>query len=450
MRGLIHRVLRSRFSYSQDSRKAIANTGWLFLDRIVRMGFGVIVGVWVARYLGPDNYGLLNYAQALIALFTAIATLGLDRIVVRDLIQSFPEKGAILGTTLAMRLGGALLALGVSMALVGVSHPTDRALLAMVAVLGSAMLFQALDVIDLWFQAQVQSRYSVIAKNGAFIVFVGVKVGMILRGASVMAFAWASLGEFMLGAFGLLLAYRLTGQSLSVWRVESRWARSLLRDGWPMILSGLAVMIYMRIDQVMLGEMLGNRAVGIYSGAVRMSEVWYFIPLGIVSSIMPLLVESKVRSEAEYQRRLGQLFRVLTMLSFALALPMTFLSSHLVQWLYGPAYREAGPILAVHIWTAIFVFQGVAVGAWTVTENRIKLNLERSIAGAVVNIAFNFLLIPRYGGMGAAVATLIGQAVSCLLINAVQPATREIFWMEIRAFNVFAWGRSGKAANRRL
>lgn len=450
MLRILPRALREKMLASGEFQKIVTNTSWLFMDRIARMGFGVVVGVWVARYLGPTDFGLLNYAQALVALFTALATLGLDRIVVRDLVRAPESKGVILGTTLALRLVGAFLALVASVGIATLSHRNDRQLLVIVSILGSGMLFQALDAIDLWFQAQVQSKRSVIAKNGAFMIMAVVKVGLILKGAPVVAFAWATTAELLLGAVGLLWSYRLKRERISTWRFEFTWARSLMRDGWPMILSGLAIMIYMRIDQVMLGQMLGNQEVGIYSGAVRMSEVWYFIPIAIVSSVMPALVEAKARSDEDYKRKLGKLFRLLMVLSIGLALPMTFLSNHLVLSLYGPAYGEAGPILAIHIWTAIFVFQGVAVGAWTVTENRIKLNLERSIAGAAVNIAFNFLLIPRYGGLGAAVATLMGQAVSCLLINAVRPATRGIFWMEIRAFNVVEWVRNGKAGSRRL
>lgn len=424
---------------SGEFRKIVTNTGWLFMDRIVRMGFGVIVGVWVARYLGPADFGLLNYAQALVALFTALATLGLDRIVVRDLVRAPESKGAILGTTLAMRFVGALFALGAALGIALLSHRQDRLLLVIVAILGSGMLFQALDAIDLWFQSQVQSKRSVIAKNGAFVVMAAVKVGLILKGASVVAFAWATTAELLLGAAGLLWSYRAKREWISKWRFEFSWARSLMRDGWPMILSGLAVMIYLRIDQVMLGQMLGNQEVGIYSGAVRMSEVWYFIPMAIVSSVMPSLVDAKSRSEEDYQKKLAKLFKLLMTLSLAVALPMTFLSSHLVLWLYGPAYRAAGPILAVHIWAAVFVFQGVAVGAWTVTENRIRLNLVRSVTGAVVNILLNLVLIPKYGGWGAAVATLLGQIVSNFLLNAVQASTRGLFWMEVRAFNPINW-----------
>jgi PST family polysaccharide transporter len=414
----------------------LTNTGWLFGDRALRMGMGLVVGLWVARYLGPEQFGLLNYAQAFVALFTALATLGLDRIVVRDLVQHPEKKGEILGTTLALRLAGALAAILVQGLTVYFIQPDNLLLHLLVAILGSAMVFQAFDSVDLWFQSQVQSRHTVIAKNAAFLLMGGVRVALILARQPLVAFAVAILGEAALGAFFLLLRYRHQRGDPGAWRVSGAWAKTLLRDGWPLILSGLAVMIYMRIDQIMLGQMGGNAAVGIYSAAVRISEVWYFIPIAITSSVAPSIIASRQLGEALYYGRIQKLMRLMVLLSVGIALPMTFLGPLLVVRLYGTAFAASGPILALHIWTAVFVFLGLAQGPWLVAEGLMKVSLNRTLAGGVVNVLLNLYLIPRFGGMGAAWATLAAQATSTLLVNAVDPRTRRIFWMELRALNL--------------
>jgi PST family polysaccharide transporter len=408
----------------------------LFGDRILRMGTGLIVGVWVARYLGPGDFGLFNYAQAIVAIFTAVATLGLDRIVVRDLVHHPGQRQSILGTTLALRLAGALAALVVQELTVFVLRPEDRLLPVLVAILGSGMVFQAFDSVDLWYQSQVQSKYSVIAKNVAFLMVAGLKVSLVLTRAPLLSFAWAALAEAALGALLLLIIYRRHAGGLGSWRFEIGWAKALIRDGWPMVLSGFAVMIYMRIDQIMLGQMRGNHDVGVYSAALRFSEIWYFIPMAIVSSVAPSITAAKQLDEAVYYGRIQKLLRVMVLVSLSIIIPVSFLASYVVVGLYGDSYAAAGPILAIHIWGAVFVFMGVAQGPWFVTEGLMKAYLNRALAGGIVNVLLNLYLIPRFGGLGAAVATLVAQVVSTFLMNALDPRTRRIFWMEARALNI--------------
>jgi PST family polysaccharide transporter len=428
--------MRSRLAGRAHLQQILTNTGWLFGDRILRMGTGLIVGVWVARYLGPGDFGLFNYAQAIVAIFTAVATLGLDRIVVRDLVHHPGQRQSILGTTLALRLAGALAALVVQELTVFVLRPEDRLLPVLVAILGSGMVFQAFDSVDLWYQSQVQSKYSVIAKNVAFLMVAGLKVSLVLTRAPLLSFAWAALAEAALGALLLLIIYRRHAGGLGSWRFEIGWAKALIRDGWPMVLSGFAVMIYMRIDQIMLGQMRGNHDVGVYSAALRFSEIWYFIPMAIVSSVAPSITAAKQLDEAVYYGRIQKLLRVMVLVSLSIIIPVSFLASYVVVGLYGDSYAAAGPILAIHIWGAVFVFMGVAQGPWFVTEGLMKAYLNRALAGGIVNVLLNLYLIPRFGGLGAAVATLVAQVVSTFLMNALDPRTRRIFWMEARALNI--------------
>ncbi|OYY58513.1 MAG: O-unit flippase, partial [Hydrogenophilales bacterium 28-61-11] len=301
-------TLRARVEHRPNLQKALINTGWLFGDKVLRMGVGLLVGVWVARYLGPEQFGLLNYAMAIVALFGAVASLGLNGIVVRDLVMEPKTANETLGTTLLLQAIGGLLAFGLAVLAISFARPNDSLAKLLVAVLGFVMVFKCTDVVRYWFESQVKSKYVVWLENGIFLVLAVVKVGLILMEASLMAFVWAAFAESVLVAVGLLGVFARRGGALSAWRISYDRAKRLLKNSWPLILSGLAVMVYMRIDQIMLGQMLGDEAVGVYSAAVRISEVWYFIPTAIIASVFPAIVAAKKHSETLYRQRLQNLY----------------------------------------------------------------------------------------------------------------------------------------------
>jgi PST family polysaccharide transporter len=188
----------------------------------------------------------------------------------------------------------------------------------------------------------------------------------------------------------------------------------------------------------MLGQMVGDEAVGIYSAAVRISEVWYFIPMMIVASVFPAILEAKKRSEAQYYQRFQHLYDLMVWLSVAVALPMTFLSTPIVTLLFGESFSASGTVLAIHIWAAVFVFLGVASSKWFLAENRQMLNFQRTALGAVVNVILNFLLIPDFGPIGAAIATVVSYATAAFLFDVAQQETRQMFAMKVRSLNLVA------------
>ncbi|MEH1806497.1 flippase [Nostoc sp.] len=423
----------SKFKSRSGLRAIVANTGWLFADRILRMGASLVVGVWVARYLGVKQYGLFNYALAFVALFSPIFTLGLDDVVVRHLVRQSSNKEEILGTTFWLKfLGGiASVLLAVSTMFFLGEHETLK--IWLVAILGIAGVFRASDTIELWFQSQVQSKYTVIAKNTAFLLNTLIKIALILTKAPLLAFALVTLAEFAMSAIGLLIVYQVKGSSLWLWRWSIASAKTLLKESLPLIFSGFAIMIFMRIDQVMLGQMIGDSEVGIYSAAVRVSEIWYFIPGAIVSSVAPAIYAAKEKSESLYYQRIGQLLSLMTCISLAIALPMSFLSDKIIMVMFGSGYAEAGAILAVHIWTSLFVFMGLATSPWFIAEGLNHVSLGKTLFGAILNIVLNLLLIPKYAGLGAAIATIISQAAAAFICNAFDSRTQKLFKIQVRS-----------------
>ncbi len=413
-------------------RKVAGNTSWLMADRLIRMGLGVVVGIWVARYLGPSQFGSLNFAISFVALFATLTTFGLDNVVLRELVVDASKAPEVLGTAFALRMVGSVVAPLVSLAIIKLTQPNNPEAILLVGLLSVGLIFQAFDTIDCYFQSQVQSKLTVWAKNSAFLLIACVRILLIHIRAPLWSFAAAQLAELALGATGLFVAYQWTGGQFSLWRPSKKKAIELLSQSWPLILSGMAIMIYMRIDMVMLNMMQGNRAVGIYAAATRVSEVWYFIPMAIVSSVSPAIIRARDQPNL-YYGRIGKLFCLMTFLAILIGSIVALGAHWIIQVLYSDAFRAAGPILAVHVWASVFVFLGVAQGPWDFSEKLFKLSSYRTMAGAVANVLINLVLIPKYSGMGAAIATVVSYAISSVFANAFHPATRPIFFMQMRS-----------------
>ena len=413
--------------------KLIRNFGWQSFDKIFRMGVGVVVNVWVIRYLGPEDFGVFSYAAAFAGIFFSVAGMGLDGIVMREISKDIRQKDVVLGTAFRMKLGGGAVSLLVILAAIVVLRPHDLRLILMTGIFGVGLIFNAADVIDFWFQSQVKAKYSVIARSSAFALSSLLKVALIVAGASVVPFVLAAVGETILTAAALIGAYRLTGNHLRRWRSDWPLAKTLLAESWPLILSGFAVFIYMRIDQVMLGGMLDDKAVGIYAAATKFSEIWYFIPTSIMMSVFPVMVTYFQTNRPMFFRKYQTVFSSLAGFSIALALLMTIFSSRLVNLVYGRAFSESGPILAVHIWAGVFVFLGRAGSIWTMINGYQKFSLLAALAGLVVKVVLNRLAIPVYGPMAAAVSMIICQAIAAYLMYAAWSRTRPVFWMMTRA-----------------
>jgi polysaccharide transporter, PST family len=236
----------------------------------------------------------------------------------------------------------------------------------------------------------------------------------------------------------LLILFKVKDNSINLLHWDSALAKKLIKKGFPLILSSLSVMIYMRIDQLMLGEMIGEKAVGIYSAATRISEVWYFIPIAITTSISPSIYAAKNNGTREiYDKRIKQFIQLMILMAIMIAIPMTFLSDSIVVQMFGNEYIDSGQILSIHIWAGVFVFMGVASSPWFIAEKITHLALYKTLLGALTNIILNFILIPSYQGLGAAIATVISYSVSDLFSNLLHPKTRELLMIQVKSVLFF-------------
>jgi PST family polysaccharide transporter len=433
---ILPRFLRDKLTDRHILQSVLGNSSWLFWDKIIRLGSGLIVGLWIARYLGPAQFGLLNFAIAFTGLFSAIATLGMDGIVVRELAQSPEKRDEILGSAFVLKVFAALISFVLVMASIFLLRRGQTLIIWVVAIISGQFLFQSLNVIDLYFQSKVQSKYTVYATNAAFLLMALVKVVLLLTAASLIAFAWAGLGEFALASIFLLIIYKARNLNITAWRSELSVMRDLLQDSWPLILSGISIMISVRIDQVLIGQILDDKQVGIYSAAARIAEVWFFIPFAISSSILPLLVESKKKSEALYFDRLQKFCNVLALVGITFALFITIAAGPLTRLLYGPAYAAAAGVLRILIWSGVPVSIGGAWTTWMLLENRTKTMFYFQVFGAAVNVILNLVLIPRLGIVGSAYATLISYGAWIFILCPFMKSQRKILVMMLRSLSL--------------
>jgi polysaccharide transporter, PST family len=423
--------IRSRIEGRHGLQKIIGNVIWLFADKALGVVTGLLLTALVARYLGPEQFGLLGYAMAFGMLLAPFALLGLNSIVVRELVREPSAKYEILGTAFALQTIASLSTFALTILIVMLLRPGDAVTRWLVAIVAAGMVLQVFDTIDYWFQSQVRSKYTVWARKTAAVSVAAVKVGLVLAHAPLIAFAWAALLEITIGAIGLLVLYRLSGEQITAWRLKSWRAYQLLKSSWPLIFSTLAIGIYMKFDRIMLAEMVGVEAVGHYEVAVRISEPWYFIPVAIASSLFPAIIQTREsHSQAVYERRMQAFYDLMAATSYVIVIPLALSASPLVTILYGVEYAAAGPILQVHIWAFLFVSLAVARSQWLIAENLVLFSMVTTILGAAINVALNFWLIPHYDGLGAAWATVIAYVISaylsCLLSPSLWPVFRQL------------------------
>ncbi|MBJ7900978.1 MAG: oligosaccharide flippase family protein [Cyanobacteria bacterium RI_101] len=407
-------------------QKIAKSFSWLLLERLVVMGTALTVGIYTVRYLGAAQFGKLSYAYSFVNIFEGLAKLGLDSVVIRNLVQNAQPKEKILGATFTLKSCALLGAVGISIGSF-LSFNTDPTTNLLLIIIAFSLLFNSLDGIDFWFQSQVISQKAAQVRIGQFIISSILKLTFIYFQLSVIFFAGLYVLENALRALGFLWMYRRGKENIFHWRWDKKVAGALLRDAWPLILSSMMIILYMRVDQVMLGIIAGPKAVGLYSAAIRFSEIWYFIPVIICSSVFPAIIKAKSLSAEIYRRRLQYLYDFLVWLSLLLALGVSLVAYPLIDFLLGADFRPSALILIVHVWAIPFVFLGVARSQWLIAENLTRFSFLTTSLGAVANILLNLWLIPPYGGLGAALATLASYAIANYLSGAFFPSTRPSF-----------------------
>jgi O-antigen/teichoic acid export membrane protein len=418
----------------QGIRRYGANTLWLFAEQVLRMVTGFLVGVWVARYLGPEKFGLLSYALAFVSIFQGIAKLGLDGIVVRDLVQEPEKRDVYLGTSFWLKLLGGVITFLIIVIILFIQSIftsnffTETNIYILIIAFG--IIFQSFEVIDFYYQATVQAKYISIRRIIQLILSSIIKICLVLIGADLILFVLVSLFDIIsLSIMGWLI-YRSQGLSNFVRYFDIGIGKKLLRDSLPLLLSSIAVSIYMRIDQVMIKNMLGDREVGLYSAAMRLVEVWYFIPMIITQSVFPAIV-SRYNDKQEFYRRLVILSAVMGYLGLFLSIILSLSSYFIIKILYGEKFLDSASVLSILSFIIFISFWMSGVSKRQAIDMQ-KFALFATILSAISNIILNLIFIPLYGVEGAAIVSVLNQFIAGPFFAFFHPKVRENLYIVLK------------------
>lgn len=432
------------FKFNQGFLKYFKNTTWLLTEKFFRIVEAFLIGIWLARYLGPEDFGILSYSQALVFIFAAIAALGLDQIIVRELVKNQKRRDEILGTAFGLKLVGFILMF--VLIFLTVQFSEDNYLnQTVILIIATSIIFQSFNGIDFYFQSKVSSKYVVLI-NVIVIFFTGtLKIILILSNSSLVNFAYVYIFESLLVAMGLIIAYRYNKLEILKWRFKFKVAKGLLKQSWYLILGSLAASLYMKIDQIMIKEILNEKAVGLYSVAVKLSSIWLFVTVAITQSVFPSLVETRKKNKQLFLERLQLLYNLLTKISIIVCVLYYVFADYFVVALFGKEYFESIGIVIIYVWSIVFVFLSNGSWGYYLNENLEKYSSIRLIIGAIINIALNIFMINLYGLYGAAYATIISYSISGYFINFMFKKTRANFQLQtnsfINLFNINTWKR---------
>ncbi|MDF9799683.1 O-antigen/teichoic acid export membrane protein [Catalinimonas alkaloidigena] len=412
------------------AKKYIYNFSWLYLQNVVRMGMGFLVAVWVIRYLGPDRYGILSYVQSLVALVAAVASLGIDQIVIRELVRQPDKRSVLLGTAFAIKLSGASLAILLIMSGISLSEE-DSLTRLLTLIIAAGMIFKSVNVIDFLFQADVRSKYMVLANLLGFGIMTVLKVVLILMDAPLLAFGGVILLDSVFNAIRLVFYYKKEYFSIGSWSFDKALAGKILKESYPLILSGISISIGMRIDQIMLKSYLDAESVGVYAAGVRLAEVFNFIPMIVGQSIYPKLINLNLDAEKE-KNTVVRIIRGVFFALAGLAVGINLISYYAVSLLYGEEYIMSYQVLNILIWTIPMIYLGIITNKLLLIRKHNITIFVRQALVAFCNVGLNLIMIPYYGIVGSAIATLAAIFI-VLCLEYFIPKLRWVFVLKVKA-----------------
>ena len=420
------------FKNLPEFSNVINSIGWLLFEKVFRLVVGFYVFILIAKHLGPEDFGLLNFVTALTDIFLYFSPLGLNMIVVKKFLGLRNSHDLILGSSFLAHFLGAIIFYTAAIISIYLLRPEDQVSQFLVIIAGMTIVIRSTDIIRYWFESNIQSKYIASASITSFGIFSIIKVALVLNNAGIELIIWSIVLEQLLIALILIYISRHKGIFNQKIKAKFFFIKELLSESWPFMISAAAMLIFLKVDQIMLGEILNDRAVGIYSAAVRLTEILHFLPIIIMNSFFPLLFKT---NEIDRDSIVGQFQEVLIFLirlGLILIIPMSFFSEEIIFLFYGEEFLEASKILSIHLWTAFFVFFNIVFSKWHLIENTQIFHMEKAVVGATLNILLNLILISLYGVIGAAIATLISLFLIEFFYDLVR-GKKQIFYLKMKA-----------------
>ncbi len=387
-------------------KKYLSNTSWMFCGQGLSLLVSFFIGTWVARYLGPNNYGILSYTVAFVGLFAFISDLGSKEILTRELVK-FPEKrDQLMGTVFRLKLIGGCIA----MTLVIITSfiiKMDSLARFLIIIFSFSFILQTINIINTYFQAKVKAKKNVRVTSIAILISALLKIAVILLGKGIIYLIIIYLLDIVWQGIGYVITYHSQNLKIKTWRFNNHLAKTIWKSSWPLMLATAASCMYSRIDQVMIGSILNNLEVGLYAAGVKLAEVWYFIPGMIATSLFPAIINAKKTGKKIYEQRLKNFYILMLIISFLIIIMTTILAHPLVNLLFGAEYLASISVLKIYIWSNLGLFLWMALNKHLMTEDKVKTIFIVNLCAMIINIILNIILIPILGIQGAAWATVI-------------------------------------------
>lgn len=420
--------------------KIVSNIGWIFFDKIFRLILGMLVSVWIARYLGPGEFGILNYALLFPTVFISIAGFGLTNTLTVDFVSAngnSERQHQLVQTGLFVKLVIGILAYVISCTFNYILNSEKAVMFQLINFTSLILILQSSDVIETYFQSQTKAKVSVIVKLIAFVSASIFRVYALINKESIFFLVIINIIELSIAYALMITVYQKKIASILFnvsKNVNLKLIQRLAMVAWPIMVTEFFVFVYMRIDQFMLEAMANSKELGLYGAALRLSETWYFIAGAITTSFYPKIALSWNNNKEKFYAQYQDLLNVLTYISVALAVFVSVFAKQLIVLLYGQLFVEAGIVLSIHIWAGVFVFMGVGTNNLMIIKNLQKFVLLKTVIGATLNVLLNLWLIPRYGALGASVATLVSYGIQAYVLNLFQKDAFAIFKLQSKSF----------------
>lgn len=433
---MINKII-SKFNLSPTKEKVIRNIVWAVTGKVITLLGGLLVGIFIARYLGPEQYGLMSYVTSYVALFQVLAYFGMDQIEIREESKTPEEKDKIIGTAFTLKIGFAI----ITMLLVAITawiFEADSFTKWMIILYSVSMMANSFGVIRNYFTSLVWNEYIVKTEITRTLIGAGIKIALLLFHAPLIWFITAALFDTLLIAGGYLVSYRNKINSIRKWFFDKEQAINLIRESFPLLLSGAAVIVYTKIDQIMIGNMIDKSSVGHYAVAGKFVEICIFIPTIMCQTITPILVKIYQTSQKDYLEKL-QLFMNITIWGTTLmCLIISIIATPLIHYTFGIQFASASSLLQIMIFKVIGYAHAQVTGTMIIIEKKQKLVVLRNLIGCVVVIGLNLILIPKYGTVGAAISSVVTAFCTGVFSHIIIPPYRTIFPMQIRCL-IIGW-----------
>lgn len=428
-------LILKQCNLSKTKEKIFRNLFWAVLGKMVTLAGSLFVGIIIARYLGPEQYGLMNYVISFVALFQVFAFFGLDNIEIRETARNHDAYNTIIGTAFSIK---AILAVITIIAILVTSFflESDRETTLLVAIYSLSVVFNTLTVIRNYFTAIVQNEYVVKSEIMRTLLGAAIKVFLLLLHAPLIYFVAASAFDFVLLGSGYFLSYKSQVGHVCDWRFDYGYAKYLLNESFPLLLASAAVIIYQRIDQVMIGQMIDKASVGFFSVAVRIVEILIYIPMILVQTITPVLVGKRKESDVLYKQKAQQFMNITVWLTFLLSVSTSIMAYWFILILFGTTYLPAVPILQILAFKAVSVALSTSAGHMLIVEGIQKYAIFRDTLGCIVCICLNLIFLPRYGVVSAAFVAIVSNIAAGYLSDAFIPSYRHLFVAQTKALFV--------------